>query len=256
MKREPILKMDVNVTSMDQTISRIDEWVKQKEAHVVCVSNVHMCMEVYDDPEFADIVNKADKVIPDGKPLSWGLKLLGHDLAEQVRGADITLSLCEKAVETGLVIGLYGGSQSALSGFSAFLQSEYPELSIGCAISPPFRELSDAEDQEMIDEINQSDVQILFVGLGCPKQEYWMAKHKHKLSCVMLGVGAVFDFLSGDKREAPRWIQSIGMEWFFRLYCEPRRLWKRYFKHNPRFILFFGWQLFKHKVFKHKVFKR
>jgi N-acetylglucosaminyldiphosphoundecaprenol N-acetyl-beta-D-mannosaminyltransferase len=94
MRREAILKMDVNVTSVDQAISRIEVWIKKKEAHVVCVSNVHMCMEVYDDPEFADIVNKADKIIPDGKPLSWALRFLGHDLAEQVRGADITLSLC------------------------------------------------------------------------------------------------------------------------------------------------------------------
>jgi len=247
MKRDAILNMDVNVTSMAQTVARIDGWIQNKQSHVVCVSNVHMCMEAYDDPEFAEIVNSADKVIPDGKPIALGLRLLGHDLAEQVRGADITLSLCDSAEQLGWKIGLYGGSEEVLAGFKDFLLSEYPNLEIACAISPPFRELSTSEDLQMIEQINASGAQILFVGLGCPKQEYWMAAHKDKVNSVMLGVGAVFDFLSGHKKEAPRWVQVIGMEWFFRLCSEPRRLWKRYFKHNPRFILFFTCQLLKRR---------
>ena len=108
--------------------------------------------------------------------------------------------------------------------------------------------LSDAEGKAMIEKINQANVQVLFVGLGCPKQERWMAEHRGKVNAVMLGVGAVFYFLSGNKKEAPRWVQSIGLEWLFRLCSEPRRLWKRYFKHNPRFVWLFGWQLFRRRL--------
>lgn len=239
MKRKPVLKMSVNVTSLKQTVATIGEWVTKKQSYSVCVSNVHMCMETYDSSEFLDIVNHADMVLPDGKPIALGLKLLGHGDAKQVRGADITLALCERAAQMGWVVGLYGGSEKALLDFQQFLAVTYPKINLGCAISPPFRDLSADEDLAMINQINQSGVQILFVGLGCPKQERWMAAHKGQINAVMLGVGAVFDFLSGNKREAPRWVQSIGMEWLFRLCSEPGRLWKRYLKQNPRFVWYF-----------------
>ncbi|MBU0970232.1 MAG: WecB/TagA/CpsF family glycosyltransferase, partial [Proteobacteria bacterium] len=129
-----------------------------------------------------------------------------------------------------------------------FLKKKYPGLHIACAISPPFRELTPQEDEEYTKQINKSGARILFVSLGCPKQERWMADHKDRLSCVMLGVGAAFDFLSGKKKHAPRWMQKVGLEWIFRLACEPRRLWKRYFKHNPRFIWYFGKQLIKERT--------
>jgi len=248
MKRKPVINMAVNITSLVQATNKIEVWAKARISSYVCVSNVHMCMEVYDNPNFAKVVNSADKVIPDGKPVALGLKLLGCSEAEQVRGADITLSLCELAAIQGLVIGLYGGTEQALSDFKKFLIATYPNIHISCAISPPFRALSEQEDHAIIEQINQAKVQILFVGLGCPKQEYWMAEHKGQINAVMLGVGAVFDFLSGNKKEAPRWVQAIGMEWFFRLCSEPRRLWKRYFKHNPRFIYFLSLQVLRHKL--------
>ncbi len=248
MKRENILTLQVNITNLTNVLENIENWLKNQVSHYICVSNVHMCMETYDSSEFCDIINNADMVIPDGKPLALGLKLLGHKDAQQVRGADVTLAICEQAEQMGWVIGLYGGSEQALVDFKQFLLTQFPSIKIACAISPPFRELTDEEDQAYITQINQAGVQILFVGLGCPKQEHWMAMHKGKVNSVMLGVGAVFDFLSGNKKEAPRWVQSIGMEWLFRLISEPRRLWKRYLKHNPRFILFFGWQLLRHRV--------
>lgn len=248
MKRDSILTMDVNITSLEKTVAQVTRWVNGIQSRTICVSNVHMCMETYDSPAFAKVVNSADMVIPDGKPIALALKLLGYPEAQQVRGADITLSLCELAANKGLVIGLYGGTEQALVDFEIFLRESYPMIRIGCAISPPFRELTVQEDRAMIDQINQAGVQILFVGLGCPKQERWMAEHKEKMNAVMLGVGAVFDFLSGNKKEAPRWVQAIGMEWFFRLCSEPRRLWKRYFKHNPRFIYFLSLQVLRRKL--------
>ncbi len=247
MKRENILTLQVNITNLTNVLENIENWLKNQVSHYICVSNVHMCMETYDSSEFCEIINNADMVIPDGKPLALGLKLLGHEDAQQVRGADVTLAICKKAEQMEWVIGLYGGSEQVLVDFKQFLQTQFPSIKIACAISPPFRELTDEEDQAFITQINQAGVQILFVGLGCPKQEQWMAVHKGKVNSVMLGVGAVFDFLSGNKKEAPRWVQSIGMEWLFRLISEPRRLWKRYLKHNPRFIVFFGWQLLRHK---------
>jgi len=248
MKHDAVLTMHVNITTLSKTCQQIKVWALQHTSHYICVSNVHMCMESCDDKIFADIVNKADMVLPDGKPIALALKLLGHTDAEQIRGADITLALCELAANEGLTIGLYGGSEQALKDFQASLKVKFPNIKIGCAISPPFRALSAEEDAAMIQQINDSGVQVLFVGLGCPKQEQWMAKHKGKVNAIMLGVGAVFDFLSGNKKEAPVWVQSIGMEWFFRLCSEPRRLWKRYFKHNPRFVYFFMLQYLKTKL--------
>mgnify|MGYP000182030023 CR=1 FL=1 len=243
-----VLTMDVNITTLIDASQQVKAWALQQKSSYVCVSNVHMCMEVYDDKAFSNVVNKADMVLPDGKPVALALKLLGHSYAKQVRGADITIALCTLAAHEGLTIGLYGGSEQALMDFQSTLKDRLPRIKIGCAISPPFRALSVDEDAAMINQINDSGVHILFVGLGCPKQERWMAEHKGQINAVMLGVGAVFDFLSGNKKEAPVWIQSIGMEWLFRLCSEPRHLWKRYFKHNPRFVWFFGLQLLRWKL--------
>lgn len=253
MSRKPVLSMKVNITSLAQAVDNIEQWAKACQSAYVCVSNVHMCMEVYDDAAFADIVNTADMVVPDGKPVALALKLLGHPDAKQVRGADITLALCEMAANKGVPIGLYGGEETALVDFERFLKTKFPSINIGCAISPPFRELSAQEDADIVEQINQANVQILFVGLGCPKQERWMAAHKGQINAVMLGVGAVFDFLSGNKKEAPRWVQSMGMEWFFRLCSEPGRLWKRYLKQNPRFIWYFLQQWLLKKNFNKKL---
>jgi N-acetylglucosaminyldiphosphoundecaprenol N-acetyl-beta-D-mannosaminyltransferase len=132
------------------------------------------------------------------------------------------------------------------------LKQQYPAIKIIYSYSPPFRQLTEEEDQQVIDQINQSEVYVLFVGIGCPKQEIWMAEHKQHLQCVMLGVGAAYDFIAGTKQHAPRWMQKIGLEWLFRLASEPKRLWKRYLKQNPRFIYHFTKQLIKHKLSSNK----
>jgi len=204
-------------------------------------------METFDDPYFCTVINNADLVVPDGKPLVWAQKLLGNKGASQVRGSDLLLTVCKESENKGIPIGLYGGTEKSLNDFIAFLKNKFTDLKIYFANSPPFRELTQKEEKKYIYEINASGVRILFVGIGCPKQEKWMAKHKDKLHCVMIGVGAAFDFFSGQKKHAPIWMQRAGMEWIFRLTSDPRRLWKRYLKHNPRFMFYFLKQLLKNK---------
>lgn len=238
-----ILGMRVDVTSLASAVSQIDVWANQGGGHYVCVSNVHMCMESFDDKKYQNIVNGADMVVPDGKPLVWAQTLLGVKGARQVRGMDLTMALCAHAAQTGLLIGLYGGTPELLDELNKVLMGRFPKLRISCAIAPPFRPLTTEEDDTYVNKIIDSGAQVLFVGIGCPKQEYWMAAHKGRLGCVMLGVGAAFDFIAGKKRHAPRWMQAMGLEWFFRLLSEPRRLWKRYLIQNPRFIFHFLMQL-------------
>lgn len=232
--------MQTDVISTDEAVSHItDNLVPATHVSAgkyICVSNVHMCMECFDDPLYNDIVNNADLVCPDGRPIAWAQTLFGTKSAKQVRGYDITLALCKKSAELNIPVGFYGASEKHLEKIQDELNVKFPNLNIDCAIAPPFRKLTTQENQHYINTINNSGIKILFVGLGCPKQERWMAEHKNELNCVMLGVGAVFDFISGEKKHAPRLISHFGLEWLFRLACEPRRLFFRYMKHNPRFL--------------------
>jgi len=205
-------------------------------------------MEVFDSEDFAAVVNNADLVLPDGRPIFWVQRLLGHSNAEQVRGQDIMTALCAASGSENFNIGFYGGSSTALlEEVVANLKNSFPDINITYTYSPPFRPLMPDEDTAVVDAINASKVDVLFVGIGCPKQERWMAEHKDKLHCVMLGVGAAFDFIAGSKKHAPRWMQKIGLEWLFRLASEPSRLWRRYLIQNPRFIYHFSKQLIKHR---------
>jgi len=239
-----ILGMRVDITSLSVAVSKVIDWANQSKGRYVCVSNVHMCMESFDNSTFQKVVNNADFVVPDGRPLVWSQTLLGVKRAQQVRGMDLMLSLCERCAQSGESIGFYGGTSELLNKLGYVLKARFPGLRIDCAIAPPFRALTSAENSAYIEKINGSGVCILFVGIGCPKQEYWMAANKVNVDCVMLGVGAAFDFIAGRKRHAPRWMQVIGLEWFFRFLCEPRRLWKRYFSYNPRFVWHVSKQFF------------
>jgi len=249
MMRTKVLTMDVDVTALRIAVDKVLQLVCANRGAYVCVSNVHMCMEVFDSVEFKRVVNNADLVIPDGRPLSWAQKLLGHSHAQQVRGQDIMNAICEQSGSKNLNIGLYGGSSDELlKQVVAKLNLSYPDIQITFSYSPPFRPLTVQEDQAIIKQINDACVNVLFVGIGCPKQERWMAEHKDSLNCVMLGVGAAYDFIAGSKKHAPRWMQKIGLEWLFRLVSEPQRLWKRYLQQNPRFVYYFAKQLIAHKL--------
>jgi N-acetylglucosaminyldiphosphoundecaprenol N-acetyl-beta-D-mannosaminyltransferase len=238
-----IIGMRVDATSYEDATERIVTWAKTKIGKRVCAANVHMAMETYDNPKFAEVVNHADLVTPDGMPLVWGLRTLGIERATRVCGPHLTLTVCEAAARMSIPIALYGGTPESLIDFTNFLVAKYPEIEIVCQISPPFRALTLAEDTAFTQQIVASGAQILFVGIGCPRQEIWMAEHQERIPAVMLGVGAAFNFHSGRVKQAPQWMQQIGLEWLFRLIMEPRRLWKRYFKQNPRFIYLFLKQL-------------
>ena len=188
-------------------------------------------------------MNEADLVTPDGMPLVWGLRLLGCKEATRVYGPDLAPIILERAALEGLPVGFYGGSPRVLDRFVQVMTERFPKLQAAYAYSPPFRDLTPEEDQRVVQEIDGSGARILFVGIGNPKQEFWMAAHKGKVQAVMIGVGAAFDFLAGAKPQAPRWMMGVGLEWLFRLATEPRRLWKRYLKQNPRFMVLFALQL-------------
>ncbi|RTH96481.1 glycosyltransferase [Thermus scotoductus] len=232
-----ILGMRVDLISYEEATEKVLTWAVAGESRYVCVANVHMVMEAHDDPNFRALVNAADLVTPDGMPLVWMLRKLGHPYQERVYGPELTLRVCAEAARRGVPVGFYGGHPEALEALVRNLRTRFPGLRVVYAYSPPFRPLTPKEDERITEEINALGCRILFVGLGCPKQERWMAEHKGKLWAVMLGVGAAFDFHAGRVRQAPVWMQRAGLEWLFRLGQEPRRLWRRYLKHNPRFLL-------------------
>jgi len=243
MESRHILGMRVDATSFDDAVARVLDWAGRGESRYICVATVHMVMEAYDDLAFRGLVNAADLVTPDGMPLVWGLRLLGARGHERVYGPELTPRVLAAAEAAGISVGFYGSTPGVLERLLERVRLTYPRLEIAYAESPPFRPLTPEEDEEVVRKINESGARVLFVGLGCPKQERWMADHRGRVQAVMLGVGAAFDFLAGTKPRAPRWMQNAGLEWLFRLITEPRRLWKRYLKHNPRFVLFFGLQL-------------
>ena len=233
----------VHGTSYAAATAQIIEWAKRGESRSVCVANVHTVMEAYDAREFQGVINGADLVTPDGMPLVWSLKLEGVREATRVYGPDLTPAVFEAAERERLPVGFYGGSPFVLERLLERVQREYPRLTVVFAQSPPYRPLTLQEDREVTNAIRRSGARVLFIGLGCPKQERWMAAHRGQIPSVMLGVGAAFDFLAGSKRQSPRWMQSIGFEWLFRFATEPKRLFKRYMKHNPRFVALMALQL-------------
>ena len=239
-----IIGSRVDPISYAQATHQIIGWAKQHESRYVCVANVHMLMEAYDAPEFQNIVNAADLVTPDGMPLVWMLRCLGYSKQERVYGPDLTVKLIEAAVMQEMGIGFYGGTVETLAQLTALFKEKYPNLQIKYSYSPPFRELTAAEDESVILAVNASGAEILFIGLGCPKQERWMAVHKGRIRAVMVGVGAAFDIHARQKPQAPAWMQHAALEWLFRLVSEPHRLWRRYLYHNPRFLALALLQLF------------
>jgi N-acetylglucosaminyldiphosphoundecaprenol N-acetyl-beta-D-mannosaminyltransferase len=238
-----ILGVRVDATSYHHAVAETTRWGSLGESRYVCVATVNNVIEAYDQPAYREVMDGADLVTPDGMPLVWALRLLGVGGATRVYGPDLTPMVCERAAALGIPVGFYGGAPEVLEDLTANLVRRYPELTIAYSYSPPFRPLTPDENLQVIDSINRSGARILFVGLGAPKQEQWMAGKKGSVEAVMLGVGAAFDFLSGRKRQAPVVLQRLGLEWLFRLLNEPRRLWKRYLYRNPRFVALFAAQL-------------
>ena len=244
-----ILKTRVDPINYKEATQKIIEWAEKEKSRYVCAATVHMVMEAFDSEEFCQVVNNADLVTADGMPLVWMLRLLGHKRQERCCGPELILWVNKAAAEKGIPVGFYGSTPEVLQDLKKNLLQKFPKLKIVYMYSPPFRPLLPEEEKQIIKEINQSGARILFVGLGCPKQERWMARHRGKIRAVMLGVGAAFDFHAGHKPIAPKWMQNLGLEWLFRLCCEPRRLWRRYLYHNPRFLYYAFQQIIFKKQF-------
>jgi N-acetylglucosaminyldiphosphoundecaprenol N-acetyl-beta-D-mannosaminyltransferase len=244
-----ILGMKVDATSYEEASQAILEWSIGRASRYVCFAPVNNAVEAYDSVAYRRAINGSDLTTPDGMPLVWGLKLLGHPQATRVYGPDITTIVLRKAADARIPVGFYGSTPAVVGRLCDVARNQFPSLKIAYEWSPPFRPLTPEEDAEVVAAINGSGARILFIGLSSPAQDFWMAAHKGRVEAVMLGVGAAFDFISGTKPQAPRWMMRIGMEWLFRLITEPRRLWKRYLKQNPRFLILFTAQLLGWKEF-------
>jgi N-acetylglucosaminyldiphosphoundecaprenol N-acetyl-beta-D-mannosaminyltransferase len=238
-----VLETRIDRTSYDHSARAAIEWASRRESRYLCFVPVYNVMSARSDWPLQAAMNGADIVNPDGMPLVWALRLLGVPDAVRVYGPDFTLVLLREAERNRIPVGFLGSTESVLAKLLAAIRRKCPNLDIAYANAPPFRPLTAAEDESVIQDINSSGARLLFVGLGCPKQELWMAAHRGRVQAVMVGVGAAFDFLAGTKPQAPRWMMAAGLEWLFRLATEPKRLWKRYLKYNPQFVFLFALQL-------------
>jgi N-acetylglucosaminyldiphosphoundecaprenol N-acetyl-beta-D-mannosaminyltransferase len=230
-----VLGVRVDATSYEDASRRVLQLAREGRSAYVCVAAVHLVMEAFDSEPLRRVVNGAELVTPDGVPLVWALRGLGTKGASQVRGTDLMTHVVARAARENVPIGLYGGTPQSLEELVQVLRARHPGIQVVSRIAPPFRPLTPEEDEAISEELADSGASIVFVGIGCPKQEKWMVAHQGRVPAVMLGVGAAFDFHTGRVRQAPRWMQTAGLEWAFRFVMEPRRLWKRYVKHNPRF---------------------
>jgi N-acetylglucosaminyldiphosphoundecaprenol N-acetyl-beta-D-mannosaminyltransferase len=248
--------MRVDATSYQDATEQIVGWARRSESRYVCVAAVNNVMQAYDDEDFRKAMNRADLVTPDGMPLVWGLRWLGVSPATRVYGPELTPALLEAAAKRAIPVGFYGGAPEVLDTFVLEARRRWPDLKVVYACSPPYRQLTTQEDAAVARTIEVSGARIVLVGLGCPKQELWMASHVGRFGAVLVGVGAAFDFLAGAKRQAPRVLQNAGLEWLFRLATEPKRLLKRYLGQNPRFAVLFAGQLVRASIHRPKASER
>lgn len=233
---EPVLGFSVAANPFSEQIDLIMQWGQARLSRVVCVANVHMLMEARWNDHFAGVLSHADLLTPDGMPLVWTLNLLRKSSHDRVAGMYIMTEVCRRAEASGVRVYFVGTDANTLSKIRQRLSQDFPNLNIAGMDPLPFRPLTQDEDKALIKTINKSQAGIVFVALGCPKQEIWMHNHRHRIKAAMIGVGGVFPIYAGIKKHAPQWIQDSGLEWFYRLYQEPGRLWKRYFKTIPPFV--------------------
>ncbi len=235
--RVDVLGVRVSAVDMGQALAEITRWVEDGEQHYVCVTGVHGVMESQRDLELLRIHNRSGLTTPDGMPMVWAGHWAGARDMRRVCGPDLMLALCERAAERGWSSYFYGASGGVPERLAERLTRRFPGLKVVGHLSPPFRPLTVQEDDAEVRRINEARPALLWVGLSTPKQERWMAAHIDRLSAtVLLGVGAAFDINAGLLPRAPQWMQRTGLEWFYRLLREPRRLWRRYLRNNPSFV--------------------
>jgi N-acetylglucosaminyldiphosphoundecaprenol N-acetyl-beta-D-mannosaminyltransferase len=235
--RVQVLGVGISAVNPELAVEAITRWIETGERSYVCVTGVHGVMESQRDPALRRAHNTSGLTVPDGMPMVWAGHRAGASWMRQVRGADLMLSVLERAAQCGWSSYLYGGAEGVPELLAQELVRRIPTLRIAGTYSPPFRELTPEEDEDVVRRINDSGADLVWVGLSCPKQERWMAKHRDRLDApVLLGVGAAFDFHAGLKPQAPSWMRCHGLEWSYRLFKEPRRLWRRYLRNNPAYL--------------------
>lgn len=231
-----VLDSHIDALSWGEAIGRISGWATSRQSRFVTLCNVHSVVTASQDDAFQHVIAQADLALPDGAPVAWALRREGFASQQRLSGPDLMWRYLAHAEHTGQSIFFYGSTQDTLDKLKARIQAQFPRLKLVGMESPPYRELSPEEDQAYVDQINQSGANVVFVGLGCPKQEAWMASHRGRIRAVMLGVGAAFDYHAGTIQRAPLWMQKSGLEWLHRLCSEPRRLFKRYLHTNSVFV--------------------
>ncbi|MGY4383033.1 N-acetylglucosaminyldiphosphoundecaprenol N-acetyl-beta-D-mannosaminyltransferase [Pedobacter sp. UYP24] len=236
LSKKKIISIDISSGTYKEFVSAILNYATAKTSSYVCVANVHMLVEAYESKEFAKVVNSADLVTPDGMPIAKAFQTLYNQEQPRVDGMSLLPVLLGESEKTGLSVYFYGGSQATLDATSNYLKIQYPNLKVAGLYSPPFRTLTDLENDEVAKTITTSGANIVFVVLGCPKQERWMMQMKGKIPAIMLGIGGALPVLVGQQKRAPQWMQKNSLEWLYRLAQEPRRLFKRYFKTNTMFM--------------------
>lgn len=248
-----VLGSFIDACSWRTAIQRIHRWSRARESRYVCICNAHSLVTARHDPAFREAVAGADLATPDGMPVAWMLRKLGYPGQQRINGPDLMWNYCAAAELLQEPVFLYGSTPGTLDLLQQNMRAVYPRLPIAGTCSPPFRDLTAAEDEDIVDMINTSGARIVFVSLGCPKQELWMARHRGKVRAVMVGVGAAFDYHAGSLQRAPLWMQQRGLEWLHRLVSEPRRLWRRYLVTNTLFVCYAARQLVADKWKKQAV---
>jgi len=236
-----ICLLGVNISRINLPLAtrQIIDWVNKKQTTYVCVAPAATLVDARQDEAYRKVVNEAGMVTPDGMPVVWLARLRGCPEVDRVYGPDLMRELCEKGQDTGLRHFFYGATPETLLRLEQKLIERFPKIMIAGTYAPPFKKGIWQEDPNIIDRINRAEADILWIGLGSPKQDFWMKLHRPDLKVpVMIGAGAAFDFCAGVKPQAPRWMQRSGLEWMFRLCCEPRRLWKRYLIGNSLFLIY------------------
>ena len=249
MNKLKVINSQISTGRYQDFLENLIKISREKLSSYVCISNVHMTIEAYLNKDFRDIVNNAEIATPDGMPLAKAIKFIYGIDQDRVAGMDLIEDLFKECEKLDKSIFVYGGAEGTLEKMNQKVSIEYPNLKIK-TYSPPFRQLSNDEKENDIIMINHYNPDFVFVALGCPKQEKWMAEHKEKIHSCMIGLGGAVEVYAGVKDRAPLWMQKYSLEWLYRLIQDPKRLWKRYLVTNTLFVLLFLKQLFTYKFLR------
>jgi N-acetylglucosaminyldiphosphoundecaprenol N-acetyl-beta-D-mannosaminyltransferase len=234
--RVDVLGIHVSVTDMEHTVGTFARWIDDGERHLVCVSDMNALLQARADAKLTQVYNTSGMTLPDGMPLVWAGKKAGFERMARVCGPDLIERVMAEAEQRGWSQYFYGGADGVPEKLRDTFTARHPGLKVAGAYSPPYRALTAEEDEEIVARLNEASPDIIWVGLGAPKQERWMADHRDRLdAAILIGVGAAFDFHTGRVDRAPKWMQKSGLEWSYRIYKEPRRLWRRYVLGIPKF---------------------